>query len=134
MKEKSEMEEKQEDYTLQEFLKMVIKQNNKDPWNLKEWNDKFRAQYIERVDELVDWEDSDWEKCNLEPNIKRLIRKELAKFKFKTYSNVNTELSKSEKISISHRIKRFFLHSIDPEELKKIEYLDSRAVKQGYLF
>ena len=132
MNPKPKMADKQEHQTLKNFLKMVLDVNNKDPSNLISWLDKFKAQFIERVDELVDWEESDWEKCNLEPNIKRLIRKELAKFKFKTYSNLNKKLSNAERISVIHRIKRFFHHTIGDNELQNLEFLNSKAVKSGF--
>jgi len=132
MNPKPKMADKQEHLTLKNFLKMVLDVNNKDPSNLISWLDKFKAQFIERVDELVDWEESDWEKCNLEPNIKRLIRKELAKFKFKTYSNLNKKLSNAERISVIHRIKRFFHHTIGDNELQNLEFLNSKAVKSGF--
>ena len=132
LEEKPKIFDQKEDILLEDFLKMVIKINRKDPANIFAWSEKFKNQFIERVEELVEWEDADWDKCNLEPNIKRLIRKELARYKYKSYSNLNQKLSKSEILSITHRIKRFLIYTVNEKDIEELEYIDQRAVQAGY--
>ena len=117
---------------LERFLKHVVDFNQKNPNYVSQWLEWFKKEHIEKLQELLDWDDKDWDEFKLEVNTKKLVRREINKLKHKSNLKSKSELTASERYAIVHRIKRYLVYKTNKEELKDVAYLDEEALKTGF--
>mgnify|MGYP000921753514 FL=1 len=121
--------------SLEDFLKEVADANGKDPKKyVAEWKMGLEGNHVDRLEELLAWDERDWEKASIKVNAAKLIRSHLNQFRFKSDTSKEVQtLSKAEKYAVLHRIKRFLIWKTrSARELEDIEYLDEKALKFGF--
>lgn len=120
--------------TLESFLIDVAEANQKDKSHAEKWLQTLKKGYVDKLDEILAWDEKDWDHSHMEVNAIKLIRNHLNQFRFKSNQTSDFQnLTRSEKCAVTHRIRRFLVWKIkSPKELEKIEYLDERALQLGF--